>query len=135
MIIRLSRQYLIYVIYGVIFIYLIIPWRFAKHYDFIEKDELYNNLVRKTTRNISMLKIGVRCDYSDVIEENLFMYKRPFTEEILNNNIKLGGEYYPEDCIPSFSTAIIIPYRQRERQLNQFLIYMHNFLRRQQVRK
>lgn len=41
--------------------------------------------------------------------------------------------YIPERCKPLFSTAIIVPYRQREKQLQAFLIYMHNYLRKQNI--
>lgn len=49
------------------------------------------------------------------------------------SDIQLGGEYIPSNCSPVFSTAIIVPYRQRIDQLNTFLIYIHNFLRQQQI--
>lgn len=48
-------------------------------------------------------------------------------------DIRPGGEYAPADCRPLFSTAIIVVYRQRERQLDAFLIYIHNYLRRQRL--
>lgn len=45
----------------------------------------------------------------------------------------LSGEYWPEDCNPSFSTAIIVPYRNRPKQLQTFLAYFHNYLRKQHI--
>ncbi|XP_062552419.1 beta-1,4-galactosyltransferase 2 [Armigeres subalbatus] len=128
-----QRQVVAFVACLVGLVYLLWPGRFASRYEYIEGEEIYDHLVRKTTKNVSLMRNGIRCDYSDVLEENVYLYRRPFTEEIINNNVRLGGEWYPEDCLPSFSTAIIIPYRQRENQLNQFLIYMHNYLRRQRI--
>lgn len=43
------------------------------------------------------------------------------------------GEFWPEECNPSFSTAVIVPYRNRAAQLKQFLGYIHNFLRKQNI--
>uniref|UniRef100_A0A182PCQ2 Beta-1,4-N-acetylgalactosaminyltransferase n=1 Tax=Anopheles epiroticus TaxID=199890 RepID=A0A182PCQ2_9DIPT len=130
---RLSNSVYAYVGYLLLMVYFLWPGRFASLYDYIEGENIYDQLIRKTTKNISLMRNGLRCDYSEVIEENLSLYRPPYTEDIINNNVRIGGEYYPEDCLPSFSTAIIIPYRQRERQLNQFLIYMHNYLRRQRI--
>lgn len=126
-----------YMILGYLLMLLVFCWppRFATHYKYIKGDEILNNLVEKTTKNISMSNgSGVKCDYNDVIEENLYMWRLPFTDQVLNNyNILMGGEYHPSDCIPRYSTAVIIPYRQREEQLKQFLVYMHNYLRRQRI--
>lgn len=43
------------------------------------------------------------------------------------------GEFSPSECNPSFSTAIIVPYRNRVEQRKQFLSYLHNYLRKQQI--
>lgn len=43
------------------------------------------------------------------------------------------GEYWPEECNPSFSTAVIVPYRNRARHLKLFLDYIHNYLRKQNI--
>lgn len=42
------------------------------------------------------------------------------------------GEFWP-DCVPLFSTAVIVPYRDRPDQLKRFLTYFHNYLRKQQI--
>lgn len=109
------------------------PSRFAAKYEYIKGLDIRQELVEKATKNIS-LSLGPKCDYEELIEENLGMYKPPFTEQVLNNyNVQPGGEFHPSDCTSRFSTAIIVPYRQREEQLNKFLVYMHNFLRRQKI--
>lgn len=115
-----------YAICTVFFIYLIFPTRFACYYDYIKNYDIFENLVQKTTKNTSLLNKGIRCEYQELLEENQYFFKKPYTEEVINtNSIRTGGEYIP-DCSSSFSTAIIVPYRQREQQLNQFLIYMVN---------
>lgn len=44
-----------------------------------------------------------------------------------------GGEYFPSSCTSKFQTAIIVPYRDRQQQLDVFLHYMHGFLQRQLI--
>lgn len=62
------------------------------------------------------------------------MYTPPYRTAVIQpGDIRAGGEYFPADCAPLFSTAIIVVYRQRERQLDAFLIYMHNYLRKQRL--
>ena len=116
----------------VAYIYCVWPDRFASHYAYIRSDDMLGNLIESTTKNVSSMST-IDCDYSDIIEENRFMYHEPYISTLLDaSGIKLGGEYTPE-CKPKFSTAILVVYRQREEQLNAFLIYIQNFLRRQQI--
>lgn len=118
--------------YILLLIYCLWPDRFATNYKFIPETDLFDSLDAKTMQNISQIRAS-NCDYIDIINENQFMYKKQYQTDIFDNNdIKLGGEFMPE-CTPIYSTAIIVPYRQREKQLNQFLIYMHNFLRKQNI--
>ncbi|KAF7645515.1 hypothetical protein LDENG_00202870, partial [Lucifuga dentata] len=43
------------------------------------------------------------------------------------------GKYEPSNCTARQSVAMIIPYRNRERQLLYFLHHLHPFLQRQQL--
>lgn len=45
----------------------------------------------------------------------------------------LNGTYYPKHCRPSFSVAILVTYRNRQKQLDVFAPYMHDFLRKQNI--
>lgn len=47
--------------------------------------------------------------------------------------VKPGGQWSPNDCRPGHRVAIIIPYRDRERNLAVFLYNMHPFLQRQLI--
>lgn len=117
------------------FVYCVWPDRYASHYQYISKEDIYSELVEKTTLNITQQLGGkLNCEYNEVIKENRFMYREPYISTLLDgSDIRLGGEFIPSSCAPKFSTAIIVVYRNRERQLNAFLTYMHNFLRKQQI--
>lgn len=134
---RLSFSKQCYALIGYLLVLVVLCWpsRFASKYDFIKRNDILKELVEKVTANVSITSGSApKCDYVDLIDENLFMYRLPFTEQVLNNyNIQMGGEFHPSDCATRYSTAIIIPFRQREEQLKQFLVYMHNFLRRQRI--
>lgn len=120
----------------IIFLYCVWPTpnRFASHYDYIKAENIFDNLIQATTKNISQQVAIMRCDYDTTIEENTNLYTDFYRKELISTTtIREGGEFYPEDCSSSFSTAIIVPYRQREKQLSLFLIYMHNFLRKQNI--
>lgn len=58
-------------------------------------------------------------------------YKQQLIDKIPTTNNKTF--LISERCKPLFSTAIIVPYRQREKQLQTFLTYMHNYLRKQNI--
>lgn len=47
--------------------------------------------------------------------------------------VELGGSYKPVNCNPNQAIAIVVPYRNRDHQLNIFLCYIHPFLQRQQL--
>lgn len=55
-------------------------------------------------------------------------------EDIVKNNtvVLAGGKYTPKDCYPRSKVAIIVPHRERELHLRQFLKNIHPVLRRQQ---
>lgn len=85
-----------YAVFTSVFIYLVFPTRFACYYDYIKTPNIFDELVQKTTKNTSLNK-EIRCEYQDLLEENQFFFKKPYTEEVINTEgIKLGGEFYPE---------------------------------------
>lgn len=133
--VQFFRQNWIWLTVFVTFSICIWPNRYASHYPYIDTDEIYDELVEKTTQNVTEQLVGkLSCDYSDIITKNQFMYREPYISTLLDGiDIRLGGEWMPSNCAPKFSTAIIVVYRQREKQLNAFLTYMHNFLRKQLI--
>lgn len=110
------------------------PGRFAARYPYIDQSDLWNALVPKVSKNLS-LPPATECDYFSVLSddsETVFEPDSDLSPEI-TKMIKEGGEYMPPDCKPLFSTAIIVPYRDRDRQLKDFLTYMHIYLKKQKI--
>ncbi|XP_055371258.1 beta-1,4-galactosyltransferase 1 [Condylostylus longicornis] len=122
-----------YIAATIILIIIIWPDRYAKYYEYIEAKDVYDNLVPETTSNISLERL-IACEYDDIIFDNDYLFTQTYRSQLFNSDeIRLGGEYTSDECRPKFSSAIIIPYRKREEQLHSFLIYMHNFLRKQRI--
>ncbi|KAH8026876.1 hypothetical protein HPB51_026211 [Rhipicephalus microplus] len=48
-------------------------------------------------------------------------------------HIKPGGRWWPSHCLARHRVAVIVPYRDRERNLRVFLHHMHQFLRKQEL--
>lgn len=119
----------------VLFLVFVWPDRYASHYPYISHDDIYDALVKRTTANVSKAAAGkLDCEYGDIIAENRFMYREPYISQLFDgSDIRIGGEYMPSTCAPLFSTAIIVVYRNRPEQLQAFLTYIHNYLRKQQL--
>jgi hypothetical protein len=47
--------------------------------------------------------------------------------------LKIGGKWAPRECKARHKVALVIPYRDRERNLELFLEHMHPFLSKQQL--
>ena len=59
--------------------------------------------------------------------------KTAASENILLNDVRLGGSWTPVNCTPRHNIAIIIPYKNRADNLNTWLFNMHPFLQRQEI--
>lgn len=44
-----------------------------------------------------------------------------------------NGSFCPKTCRPLFSVALLVTYRNRQKQLDVFVPYMHQFLREQNI--
>lgn len=53
--------------------------------------------------------------------------------EMRKAGVKAGGRYEPSECQSRCKVAIVVPYRDRKRNLAIFLRYLHPFLQRQQL--
>ncbi|CAH0400236.1 unnamed protein product [Chilo suppressalis] len=102
-------------------------------YDFIEKRNILEHLYDQTAQNFTSPAI-LDCDYHDILFDDTTMSINLMDGDLIEGHrIKDGGEFHPSDCKPKFSTAIIVPYRDRAETLRGFLVYMHMFLRRQNI--
>ncbi|XP_075976924.1 beta1,4-N-acetylgalactosaminyltransferase B [Anticarsia gemmatalis] len=102
-------------------------------YEYIEKENILNNLLEEIAENFSSTAL-IDCDYEDVIhDETTLSISLVDGDLIEGHKIREGGEYAPSDCKPKYSTAIIVPYRDRAEQLRGFLVYMHTFFHRQHI--
>ncbi|XP_037802735.1 beta-1,4-galactosyltransferase 2-like isoform X2 [Penaeus monodon] len=54
-------------------------------------------------------------------------------EHDLAEGVGVGGSWSPPHCLPRWSIAIIVPFRDRQQQVGPFLYHMHHFLQRQQL--
>ena len=53
--------------------------------------------------------------------------------EAENANNSLGGKYVPEKCRTKHKVAILIPYRDRDKELKILLHRLHSMLQRQKI--
>lgn len=103
-------------------------------YPCVPDDQILTVLLRRTTPSVEHLADLTACDYQKTVSENDFFYESVFYMNASNfDGIQSGGEFKPSHCKPEFSTAIIIPYRNRITQLNRFITYIHHFLRQQHI--
>ncbi|KAL4715718.1 hypothetical protein ACJJTC_006297 [Scirpophaga incertulas] len=102
-------------------------------YEFIDKADIPVNLYVKISENFTSSAL-IQCDYHDVLYDDTSLSISIIDEDFSEGHkIKDGGEYCPTDCKPKFSSAIIVPYRDRAEQLRGFLVYMHMFLQQQNI--
>ncbi|XP_028156546.1 beta-1,4-N-acetylgalactosaminyltransferase bre-4-like [Ostrinia nubilalis] len=122
---------------GIIIIVLIIflhpDMNARRSYEYIEKELIPDTLYEETAVNFTSSAI-LECDYHDVLFDDTTLSDSLVDGDLIEGHrIREGGEFSPSDCKPKFSTAVIVPYRDRAEQLRGFLVYMHMFLRRQSI--
>ena len=52
---------------------------------------------------------------------------------VYKGNVKEGGWWLPNDCIPKTKVAVLVPYRNRPKQLQVFLNHLHPLLQKQRL--
>lgn len=73
------------------------------------------------------------CSYESIITDNEETDVRDVAQSWAFRSLSPGGEYCPAACNSPYKTAIVIIYRDREKQLKIFLSYMHYFLQEQRL--
>lgn len=65
---------------------------------------------------------------NEMVDVDLNELQRNYSDYVLP-----GGVYRPESCVPRMKIAIIVPHRDREHHLRQFLKTIHPMMRKQQA--
>lgn len=129
------RSYICYLLYIFVILYYGNPIACMQNFFVLNYEQLESNLLKKSNLNLTKDQLlNSACTYDNVLNDTSSTNVQSLSSSILKTyKINNGGEYIPENCIPQFSTAIVVPYRNRAEQLNIFLTYMHNFLYRQNI--
>ncbi|KAJ2951457.1 hypothetical protein O0L34_g13609 [Tuta absoluta] len=102
-------------------------------YDYITKDHIIENLHEELAANFTSSAVA-DCEYQEKVNDETSLSPSLVDGDLdENHKIKDGGEYAPDTCRPKYSTAIIVPYRDKAELLRGLLVYMHIFLRQQQI--
>lgn len=117
-----------YICIFILFIAIYFPTRHARYYKCIDSKDVYDNLFFP---NVSV----------DNLQQQICIYKQTLTSDIVEdlstlriyNKPQVGGTFNPSKCSASLRVALIIPYRNRKKQLEIFLNYMHYFLQTQEL--
>ncbi|XP_038212141.1 beta-1,4-N-acetylgalactosaminyltransferase bre-4-like [Zerene cesonia] len=102
-------------------------------YDYIPKEDIDKYLYKHVNPNL-VRKSKLDCDYASIYEkvfpDNWDVGKQvnEFTPSGIAN-----GSFVPEECHPLFSVAILVTYRNRQSQLDVFIPFIHNFLKKQKI--
>lgn len=110
-----------------------------------------NTINRDLDETFQQIKISFQIkDFCSLIPTNLVgnftlknspsELKNAFSDQLPNINdlgftkyLSLGGSFTPYRCKPRHRVALVIPYKNRLDNLNQFLVNMHPFLQRQEL--
>ena len=123
-------KYLIVILWS---IFLIHPGRFSTlSYDIVSEEELHSAVLTFSRDSESTAEPESRAENLD------------FLQQLLASNISLAqpsprgcnsaGICQPGDAKEKLPlVAVVVPYRDRETQLQIFLAYMHNFLQKQKI--
>ncbi|XP_034830673.1 beta-1,4-N-acetylgalactosaminyltransferase bre-4-like [Maniola hyperantus] len=107
------------------------------YYDYahLEEENLDKYLYKHVNPKLMIKKSKPECKYEGILQSTKTLHPWEATKKF-NDFIPKGimnGSFAPEDCNPMFSVAILVTYRKRQSQLDIFIPYMHNFLRKQNI--
>ncbi|CAB0035670.1 unnamed protein product [Trichogramma brassicae] len=109
------------------------PDRFAVHYNYIDKQSIASELEPAYWPKINSCKLN---SFESKKSTLLYPNENPKIDAqglAQKYNVQIGGAWKPSDCKPLFNVAIILPYRNRLKQLSIFINYIHPYLQLQNL--
>lgn len=105
------------------------------NYRHTPREELYGELYAQVNPKLVPKKGKPNCKYEDILQSTKTINPWEVPKKFDDFSVKglVNGSYVPEDCNPLFSVAVLVTYRNRQSQLDVFLPYIHNFLRKQNI--
>lgn len=105
------------------------------NYTHISRELVLHELYKQTNPNLVLSKTKLDCDYKPILEsqETINNWEVPSKYDDFSVSGLVNGSFVPVQCNPLISVALIVTYRNRQKQLDIFLPYMHNFLRKQNI--
>ncbi|XP_028162016.1 beta-1,4-N-acetylgalactosaminyltransferase bre-4-like [Ostrinia furnacalis] len=105
------------------------------NYKHIPRDAIQHELYKEISPNLELKKTKPDCTYDEILssKESIQNWQLPTKFDDFSAAGISNGSFTPEHCNPLFSVAILVTYRNRQSQLDIFLPYMHNFLRKQNI--
>lgn len=104
-------------------------------YDYLAQNSLNDCLYIHRNPKLIVKDSLPDCKYEEILQDTnsirTWEVPKKFSE-FLPTGIS-NGSYSPESCKPLFSVAILVTYRNRQSQLDIFIPYIHNFLRKQNI--
>lgn len=107
--------------------------RFSVHYNYIHPSDIPRELVRETIK-LPRSIIDLPLCQSKLLDSGGLLPVPELTrpQQVIGDGLQ-SGQYLPRHCRPQFSSAVLVPHRNRTKQLELFIPYLHNFLMRQEI--
>lgn len=105
------------------------------NYPHTPRTELVDKLFTGVTPFLASKQSKPDCTYINILQSKKSHHSWDIPRKYDDFSPKgiMNGSYTPEECNPLFSVAILVTYRNRQSQLDIFLPYMHNWLRKQNI--
>ena len=104
-------------------------------YPHLPAELIETQLYKKISPKLALQKSKHDCEYEEILKStrSILNWEVPRKFDDFSTEGLINGSYVPAHCNPMFSVAIIVAYKNRQRQLDIFLPYIHNFLRKQNI--
>ncbi|CAB3223518.1 unnamed protein product [Arctia plantaginis] len=105
------------------------------NYSHLAPEVIDIQLFKQITPKLHIHKTKPDCNYDEILnnKETVDPWEVPKKIEHFSAKGVDNGSFVPAHCNPLFSVAVLVTYRNRQKQLDVFLPYMHNFLRKQGI--